>query len=328
MSPELFNYQSYSFKSDIWSLGCVIYELCNKNHAFTAQSINGLAVKILKGEHNPMNLSYSEELNNVIISLLQIKPEKRPDLYDLMKLDIFNKSLQHFITNLINIQNLNFNKMQSIENQILRLIAKKVILRETFESTLQKINIRKVMLEKEKKLENLLESNNNKSEFSNNFDNEFDESYESSIISSTAFAELESLDIEFKKKKNLEHNFDKKKNLNSLKDSFHQKDQFDESFEKDSIFEITNNENDKKNTIQAIQYDFNEHLQLEILKIKQKLIAILGQDKFEKLQSIYENYDESDLEFKASVISKCIFLNNDKNIWMMAIKDVVCFLIK
>lgn len=305
MSPELFNYQSYSFKSDIWSLGCVIYELCNKNHAFTAQSINGLAVKILKGEHNPMNLTYSEELNNVIISLLQIEPEKRPDLYDLMKLEIFNESLQNFVINLMNIKGLNLSKMQSIEDQIIRLISKNVILKENFKSVLEKINNRKIMLEKEKKLENLLDSNNNKSEFSHNFDNEFDESYESSMISNNFFGDLESYEVEFKKCKNLKHNFDKKKCFNLLKDSFHQKEQFDESFEKDSSFEIT--ESNKNDTTTEIQYKFNDHLQNEILNIEQKLITILGQEKFEIVQSIYENFDESDLEFKTSVMSKHLF---------------------
>lgn len=36
MSPELFKYKPYSYKSDIWSLGCVFYEICNLRHAFDA----------------------------------------------------------------------------------------------------------------------------------------------------------------------------------------------------------------------------------------------------------------------------------------------------
>jgi non-specific serine/threonine protein kinase/NIMA (never in mitosis gene a)-related kinase len=48
MSPELFKYKPYSYKSDIWSMGCCLYEMCNLRHAFDAQSINGLAIKILK----------------------------------------------------------------------------------------------------------------------------------------------------------------------------------------------------------------------------------------------------------------------------------------
>lgn len=36
MSPELFKYKPYSYKSDIWALGCVLYELCQMKHAFDA----------------------------------------------------------------------------------------------------------------------------------------------------------------------------------------------------------------------------------------------------------------------------------------------------
>jgi len=35
MSPEFFNNASYNFKSDIWALGCVLYELCSLKHAFS-----------------------------------------------------------------------------------------------------------------------------------------------------------------------------------------------------------------------------------------------------------------------------------------------------
>ena len=66
MSPELFKYKPYSYKSDIWALGCVIYEMCNLKHAFDAQSLNGLAVKILKGSYVPINGMYSKPLRDLI----------------------------------------------------------------------------------------------------------------------------------------------------------------------------------------------------------------------------------------------------------------------
>jgi serine/threonine protein kinase len=54
MSPELFKYKPYSYKSDIWALGCILYEMCMLKHAFDAQSLNGLAVKIMKGNYVPI----------------------------------------------------------------------------------------------------------------------------------------------------------------------------------------------------------------------------------------------------------------------------------
>ena len=55
MSPELFKNKPYGYKSDVWALGCVLYEMCNLRHAYDAKSINGLAVKILRGSYPPLN---------------------------------------------------------------------------------------------------------------------------------------------------------------------------------------------------------------------------------------------------------------------------------
>ncbi len=57
MSPELFKNKPYNFKSDTWALGCVLYELTTYKHAFDAQSLNGLAGKIVKGQFAPISPS-------------------------------------------------------------------------------------------------------------------------------------------------------------------------------------------------------------------------------------------------------------------------------
>ena len=87
MSPELFKNKPYSYKSDVWALGCVLYEMCNLRHAFDAQSINGLAVKILKGSYPPLINVYSKPLQSLITKMLSVKPSERPTI-----LDILNKS--------------------------------------------------------------------------------------------------------------------------------------------------------------------------------------------------------------------------------------------
>ena len=57
MSPELINSHPYSYKSDVWGLGCVLYEIINGHRAFDAQSLNGLALKIIKGNYTPISAS-------------------------------------------------------------------------------------------------------------------------------------------------------------------------------------------------------------------------------------------------------------------------------
>jgi serine/threonine protein kinase len=70
MAPEIFQSKPYKYKSDIWALGCILYELCNLKYAFNAQSINGLAIKVMKGSYPPINTMYSKELRDLIGKLL------------------------------------------------------------------------------------------------------------------------------------------------------------------------------------------------------------------------------------------------------------------
>jgi NIMA (never in mitosis gene a)-related kinase len=48
LSPELCEEKPYNNKSDIWSLGCVLYELCTLKHPFEAQNQGALILKILR----------------------------------------------------------------------------------------------------------------------------------------------------------------------------------------------------------------------------------------------------------------------------------------
>lgn len=84
MSPELFKNKPYGYKSDIWALGCVLYELCNLRHAFDAQSLNGLAMKILRGNYPSLNSLYSRSLRELVTKMLSVKPAHRPTIVDVL----------------------------------------------------------------------------------------------------------------------------------------------------------------------------------------------------------------------------------------------------
>mmetsp|Transcript_6443 Transcript_6443/g.11238 ORF Transcript_6443/g.11238 Transcript_6443/m.11238 type:complete len:200 (-) Transcript_6443:1120-1719(-) len=66
MSPEVCASQPYDTKSDVWSLGCVAYELCNLNYPFISANLLGLIVKISNDEPNPLPSCYSKDLRNLI----------------------------------------------------------------------------------------------------------------------------------------------------------------------------------------------------------------------------------------------------------------------
>lgn len=100
MSPEIFKNKPYSFKSDVWALGCVLYELTTLNHAFDANSLNGLATKIVKGKYPPINAKYSRYLRELIGQMLLIEPKQRPDLEQILKKPFIKKHIINFFTDI------------------------------------------------------------------------------------------------------------------------------------------------------------------------------------------------------------------------------------
>lgn len=68
----------YDSKSDIWSLGCVIYEMTTLKPPFRAEDMEGLYKKVVKGSYPKIPAMYSQELSNVIKAMLQVNPVMRP----------------------------------------------------------------------------------------------------------------------------------------------------------------------------------------------------------------------------------------------------------
>ena len=78
--------ERYSLYSDIWSLGCVIYELCTGEPPFNAKTHLDLIQKIRLGKVAPLPRNYSRELSEVITACLQVNPNARPDTAALLNL--------------------------------------------------------------------------------------------------------------------------------------------------------------------------------------------------------------------------------------------------
>ena len=86
MSPEQITEAKYNEKSDIWSLGCLVYELASLKPPFEASNHLALAIKIRTGKYERIPLRYSEDLQKVIRSMLEIDVGKRMAIGDLMGL--------------------------------------------------------------------------------------------------------------------------------------------------------------------------------------------------------------------------------------------------
>lgn len=84
MSPEICASEKYTLHSDIWSVGCIMYELCTHNPPFNANSHLQLIQRIRKGEFAPIPSIYSKDLSNVIAQCLKTNPHSRPDTASLL----------------------------------------------------------------------------------------------------------------------------------------------------------------------------------------------------------------------------------------------------
>lgn len=85
MSPEQINEEKYNHKSDIWSLGCIIYETAALRPPFQAENYLSLAMKIKEGNISRIPAKYSDELQEVIERMIDVDQDKRPSVLELME---------------------------------------------------------------------------------------------------------------------------------------------------------------------------------------------------------------------------------------------------
>ncbi|XP_076858156.1 serine/threonine-protein kinase Nek5 isoform X3 [Brachyhypopomus gauderio] len=85
LSPEICENRPYNNKTDIWSLGCVLYELCTLKHPFEGRSLRQLIVRICRGHYVPVSQRYSAELRLLLSQLFKVHPLDRPSVNSLLK---------------------------------------------------------------------------------------------------------------------------------------------------------------------------------------------------------------------------------------------------
>ncbi|XP_075840635.1 serine/threonine-protein kinase Nek5 isoform X3 [Microtus pennsylvanicus] len=85
LSPEICQNRPYNNKTDIWSLGCVLYELCTLKHPFESNNLHHLVLKICQGRVTPISPHFSPDLQSLIPQLFKVCPQDRPSINSLLK---------------------------------------------------------------------------------------------------------------------------------------------------------------------------------------------------------------------------------------------------
>jgi NIMA (never in mitosis gene a)-related kinase len=95
-SPEVWNDKPYDTKSDIWSMGCVLYEMTALKPPFRAKNMEGLYKKVIEGNFIRIPSKFTNDLYKIIQILLQVKPEKRPSCAEILQNPIILKRIEFF----------------------------------------------------------------------------------------------------------------------------------------------------------------------------------------------------------------------------------------
>lgn len=92
--PEVWKDMPYDHRSDIWSLGCVLYEMITQMPPFRATTMKGLYTKVIAGKYDPIPSSFSKDLHDILKACLQVRSSDRHDCEQLLRMP----GLQNHVT--------------------------------------------------------------------------------------------------------------------------------------------------------------------------------------------------------------------------------------
>lgn len=98
LSPEICENRPYNNKSDIWAMGCVLYEVTTLKHAFEAGNMKNLVLKIIRGSYPPVPSSYSYDLRHLITQCFKRNPRDRPSVNAILRLGFIQRRIESFLS--------------------------------------------------------------------------------------------------------------------------------------------------------------------------------------------------------------------------------------
>lgn len=94
LSPEIVRNEAYGCKTDIWSLGVLVHELCSKRPPFEARNLPELLKVITTAKVPQLPRSYSKEFGNLLTAMLNKSASRRPTIKDVLMHPALNKGVR------------------------------------------------------------------------------------------------------------------------------------------------------------------------------------------------------------------------------------------
>ncbi|RDW72564.1 serine/threonine protein kinase nimA [Aspergillus mulundensis] len=162
MSPEICAAEKYTLRSDIWAVGCIMYELCQREPPFNARTHIQLVQKIREGKFAPLPDFYSSELKNVIASCLRVNPDHRPDTVSLINTPVIRLMRKEVELNNISRaarkrEEATMQKAKDVEQAFAKLEKEKQQIRSELESSIRREWEVKARLEIDRQVQNELD---------------------------------------------------------------------------------------------------------------------------------------------------------------------------
>ncbi|VDP24315.1 unnamed protein product [Schistosoma margrebowiei] len=101
MSPEVLKYEGYNNKSDIWSIGIILYELCTQRRAFTGTNLMRVMWQVINDPCPQLPEIYSKELQEVLELMLKKTPQERPSASELLQSNAVHSYLRDLYKEII-----------------------------------------------------------------------------------------------------------------------------------------------------------------------------------------------------------------------------------
>mmetsp|Transcript_75386 Transcript_75386/g.110470 ORF Transcript_75386/g.110470 Transcript_75386/m.110470 type:complete len:202 (+) Transcript_75386:124-729(+) len=92
LSPEMIEDKGYSFPSDIWSTGVLVYEMLTYSHPFQGANLPQVIMSIMRGNPRPLPSRYCADLQNLVENMMKVDPAHRLSASACLALPVFSEA--------------------------------------------------------------------------------------------------------------------------------------------------------------------------------------------------------------------------------------------